>query len=343
MLSYFKLSPNTETTIKSLLLFAAIITAVGFIGSLVAGTAGMIASFVTTIGLSFGVMWYSREIALWIMNAKEIKPGDEPEGFDLYTMIDTLRQYPQINLKVMPKVCIMETEAKNAFATGRHQRHTAIAITTGLLRQAKKHTKGDMVAAKKLISAILLHELGHIVHNDIAIKTAASILMGGIRLLSESLYEQRKRKDSSHRSAWVTIAEFMLFYLIVPFIGNLLVLSLSRTREYAADDMAAECGKAADLAEAFELLKKPDPAAETKQMRSLSSMMCASLNPEGDQKIADSIKSPDIGWFKYSGLIILRALSTHPPLEARISRMKERAESENKTELENANKVVMVP
>jgi heat shock protein HtpX len=329
MLAYFKLSPNTETTLKTTLLLAAIMTAVGFVGSLVAGTAGMLASFLVTAGLSFGVMWYSREIALWLMDAKEIKPEDEPEGFDLYAMVDALRQYPQINLKVMPKVCTMETEAKNAFATGRHQQHTAIAITTGLLRQAKEYTKGDMVAAKKLISAILLHELGHIVHNDIAIKTTASILMGSIRLLSESLYKQRKQKDVS-RSAWGTIAEFMLFYFIVPFFGNLLVLALSRTREYAADDMAADCGKAADLAEAFELLKKPDPK-NTKEMRAFSSMMCASLNPESDQKVADSLKSPEIGWFHYSGLMILRALSTHPPLESRIARMKDRAtDCENK-------------
>ncbi len=338
----FKVSPTTETNIKSLLVMTGVLTLAGALGSLAAGTSGVLFGIGLTVATSTAVLWYSREIALWLFGAKEVKPDVKPEGFDLVAMVDKLRQLKEVNLSVMPKVCVMNSETKNAFATGRNQHHTAIAITTGLLKEAKTVAKGDMAKANRWIEAILLHELGHIVNRDITTKTAASILIGSVRVMSESLYRQKaeerslnKKSKKDESSTISKIGEYLVYHWIIPYTGTLLGLCLSRTREYAADDMAGKWGRAGDLAEAFELLRKPGKKGShghDHHMEAFSSMMCASFHPELDQKIQDGINASDVGYVESFSQGVRQLFATHPPLDARIARMKEQAkdyEAEN--------------
>jgi heat shock protein HtpX len=329
MKRFFTLSVNQETNIKSLLVLAGISTVVGALGSLVAGSIGLYLSIGFLFTTSALTMWYSRELALWAMKAEEVKPNEKPEGFDLTAMVDKLRKDKAIDLKVMPKVCIINSDIKNAFATGRHKGHTAIAVSTGLLKAAKEHAKGDQDKANRWIEAILCHELGHIANHDIATKTAASIMTGTINSMSEYLYFQKR--DDKDQTLLGAVAAFFMFKLIVPFTSTLLGLALSRTREFAADDMAATCGRAKDMAEAFELLRTPthghahgkDHKHEFAQMEAFSGMMCASLHPKEDQATANGLKEPNLGWGKWAGLKLSGMLSTHPALEDRIQRMKD--------------------
>lgn len=338
------MSPTTETNVKSLLVMSTLLTLAASIGSLVAGTSGLIVSLGFSAALPAVVFWFSREIAIWLMNAKEVKPGEKAEGFDLNEIIEKLRHEEAVNLKVMPKVCVMDSETKNAFATGRSQNHAAIAITRGLLKEAKLHAKDDMAHAQRLIEAILLHELGHIVNGDIATKTVASVMTGSIRVLSESLYEQRRKdrkidtdktaqtgvsNDREKPSFLARVGEYLLFNWVIPYTGTLLGLCLSRTREFAADDMAAKCGRAKDMAEAFELLRKPGEKGchdHSVHMEAFAGMMCASLNPQDDQKRADRLKAKDLGYFESFTLGVSNMFSTHPPLDERIKRMEEHAQ-----------------
>lgn len=334
-----KMSPTTETNVKSLLVMSALLSLAASVGSLVAGTSGLIVSLGFSAALPAVVFWFSREIAIWLMKAKEVKPGEKTEGFDLNEIIENLRNEEAVNLSVMPKVCVMDTETKNAFATGRSQNHAAIAITRGLLKEAKLYAKDDMAHAQRLIEAILLHELGHIKNGDIATKTVASVMTGSIRVLSESLYEQRRQeskttlRNTKRQSTNVQIekpsfmrrvAEYLLFNWIIPYSGTLLGLCLSRTREFAADDMAAKCGRAKDMAEAFELLRKPNKKGchdHSVHMKAFAGMMCASLNPVDDQRRADRLKAKDLGYLESFTLGVSNMFSTHPPLDERIERM----------------------
>lgn len=344
----FNISPTLETNLKSAAALAGVMTVVGYLGSLVAGTMGVYVGLGLTFLSSAAVLWYSRELALWLMSAKEVKAHEKPEGFDLNKIIDDLRKLEPVSLDVMPKVCIIESDTKNAFATGRHQGHTAIAITTGLLKAAKTHAKGDMNLATKWVEAILLHELGHIANRDIATKTAASILVGSIRVMSESLFKQRreareekaKKEGKDDTSFFYKMGEYFVFNWVIPYTGTLLGLFLSRTREFAADDMAAKCGRAKDMAQAFELLRTSscakDKHVHSAQMEAFSAMMCASLNPDADQQLADRIKSPNVGTFESIWLNISRAFSTHPALDDRIERMKEQEKQYGSSQDKNA-------
>lgn len=350
----FRISPTTETNLKSFVAFAAMLTLTGFIGSYVAGGLGVYLSLGFASTFTFATLWYCREISLWFMNAKEVKTEDKPEGFDLNKMVEELCSDPNINLKTKPKVCVIKSDKKNAFATGRSKNHTAIAITTGLLKEAKEKAGGDMLKASRWIEAIWCHELGHIVHHDVATKGVVSILSSALRILSEYIYDQRcdREKDKKNNnkdnkasaSLLKIITEYLLFYWIIPFTGTLLSLCLSRAREFAADDMAKKCGRAEDLAQAFENLLT---TAEFKggkyshshthhtcpHMEALSSMMCLSLDPEEDQKRVDTLADKNIGWFKWSCLQLAQLTSTHPAMEDRIKRLRTNHDAtENTTE-----------
>tara|TARA_R110002110_G_scaffold404606_1_gene623134 strand:+ start:162615 stop:163673 length:1059 start_codon:yes stop_codon:yes gene_type:complete len=329
----FTISPTTETNLRSLAVFAGILTLAGFVGSFVAAGTGIIASLALTITCSATVLWFSREIALWLMNAKEIKANEKPEGFDLVSMVEALRVNPEIQLKTMPKICIIESDKINAFATGRHQNHTAIAITTGLLKKAKEKANGDMALANKWIKAIWCHELGHIVNHDIATKTTISIFASALRIFSESIYKQRRAREDSNKhkdekevkspSFLQKMGEYILLYWLVPFSGTLLSLSLSRTREFAADDVARKCGHGQDLADAFDNLlrdTKNNGDHGSRNIDALASMMCMSMDAATDTQTSEALKT-EKSWVSWTCLQYKQFTATHPPIQDRIERL----------------------
>lgn len=349
----FRLSPTTETNLKSMIAFAGILTLTGFIGSFAAGAMGIYVSLALTTTFTMATMWYCRELVTWLMGAKEVKPGEKTEGFDLHAMVDALYKHPKINLSTKPKVCVIESDKKNAFATGRHKNHTAIAITTGLLKEALAKANGDQEKANRWIEAIWCHELGHIVHSDIATKSTMSLIASTLRILSEAIYDQRRKReaeqksksDSSSKSESESIslsqkiAEFFLFYWIIPFTGTLLSLCLSRAREFAADDMARQCGRGEDLAQAFEnLLKTPSYQGQKTATHScnhldaLSNMMCLSLDPATDKAHADALNDKNIGWLSWTYAQYKSWAATHPPIEDRIKRLREHQDTTNQAQ-----------
>ncbi len=64
----------------------------------------------------------------------------------------------------MPRVAIVDTDVPNAFATGRSPKHSAVAVTTGLLRRLDQRE----------IEGVLAHELTHIKNRDVRTMTLAS-------------------------------------------------------------------------------------------------------------------------------------------------------------------------
>lgn len=348
-MKFINISPTTETNIRTMLVFAGLMTAAGFVGSFLAGMSGVYTSIALSSAFTIGLVWYSREIVLWLFGAKEVKPGENPEGFDLTQMVENLRNEPPIQLQTMPKVCVIESEKINAFATGRHRDHAAIAITTGLLKKAKEKANGDMALATKWIEAVWCHELGHVVNRDIVTSSAANIIAASLRLFSENIYNQRRQNEARNRSRENTndgsadrnnrpgltriIAEYLLFYWLVPFVGTLLTMCLSRTREFAADDMARLCGRGKDLAEAFENLLSDhlhdhSPEDSDKSIHAFSSMLCLNLDVAADQKLADDAKKPEQSWLGWTWANYKAYTASHPPIQQRIERLRDNAEQD---------------
>jgi len=120
----------------------------------------------------------------------------------------------------MPKLYIVNNPSPNAFAFGRTQSDSGIAVHAGLLR----------ALGKDEVQGVLAHELGHINNRDVTVMTLASVLP--VMLFYAFLIFGR---DENGRGGIATI----LGAFVAQFIGQLLVMWLSRQREYLADEFSA--------------------------------------------------------------------------------------------------------
>ncbi|MCD6331511.1 MAG: M48 family metalloprotease [Thermoplasmata archaeon] len=152
----------------------------------------------------------SPKIVEMAMRVRYIKKEDMPR---LYSMVEKLAKEANIP---MPKVGIAEIELPNAFAFGRSVRDGRVCVTRGLLK----------ILNDEELEAVLGHEISHLKHRDMAIITMLSVIPLICYLAFWSLLWGRRRDSSSALA-------FLAF--IIYFITNLIVLYVSRIREYYAD------------------------------------------------------------------------------------------------------------
>ncbi len=205
------------------------------------------------------------------------------------------------SLPAMPKVYIMDTEAPNAFATGRKPENCAIAVTAGLLSRLNRDELQGVVA----------HETSHIINRDVLFMTFAGIMLGSIVLISEIFLRglwfsggsSRRYRSSSDRGggqgqAIVAIVA-ILFAILAPILAQLLYFAISRRREYLAD------------ASAVRLTRYPEGLASALEKISTSSEQL----PRANKVTAPMyIVNP----LKREGEKLSDLTSTHPPISERI-------------------------
>src|SRR3970282_2230302 len=116
---------NTLKTTFLMALFAVLlVTAGGALG----GEGGMMMAFVFALVMNGVSYWFSDKIVLRMYGAKEIGLEEAPK---LHRMVQELTMRAKMP---MPKLYLIPQEAPNAFATGRDERHAAVAVTEGILR-----------------------------------------------------------------------------------------------------------------------------------------------------------------------------------------------------------------
>lgn len=169
------------------------------------------------VGL-FVQYYFSDKIVLAAAGARVVEPSQAPE---LYGIVQRLAQ--QANLPV-PRVAIVDTPMPNAFATGRNPKHAVVAVTTGLRSQL----------SNRELEAVLAHEMTHIRNRDMTVMTMA----GSFAAVASFIVQMGfwfgiggEDDDRNGNSFFVVL----LVSLVVAFLSHLLVMALSRYREYAAD------------------------------------------------------------------------------------------------------------
>jgi heat shock protein HtpX len=139
-------------------------------------------------------------------------------------------------LPYTPKCYVIESDALNAFATGRDPQHSLIGVTTGLLQTLDRQE----------LEGVLAHEMSHIYNRDTLLMMVAAILVGGIALFSHSIMRilyyggggggRRSSRDSdSGGGGAILMLIGLVFIILAPIFANLLNLFLSRKREFLAD------------------------------------------------------------------------------------------------------------
>lgn len=220
---------NLVRTAMLLALMTALFMGVGY---LIGGAGGMMIAFAIAAGMNLFSYWNSDKMVLKMHNAVEVDATTAPE---YYQMVADLARNADLP---MPRVYVIHNAQPNAFATGRNPENAAVAASTGLLEALNEQE----------IAAVMAHELAHVQHHDTLTMTITATLAGAISMLGNfALFFGGNRNNSPFGFVGVVVA-----MLVAPVAAMLVQMTISRTREYAADRRGAEiCGNPLWLASAL--------------------------------------------------------------------------------------------
>ena len=114
---------------KTFLLLSALTALLIVIGGLIGGKGGIIIALVLAGLMNMGAYWYSDKIVLHMYNTREVN-HDNTSG--LYGIVQNLAKKASLP---MPKIYLIDSDAPNAFATGRNPQKASVAATTGLINR----------------------------------------------------------------------------------------------------------------------------------------------------------------------------------------------------------------
>lgn len=275
---------------KTFLLMAILTALLVWVGDLIGGRQGAVVALIFAGLMNFFAYWFSDKIVLAMYGAKEVTEAQAP---GLYRIVRELTQRAGLP---MPKVYIIETDAPNAFATGRNPKHAAVAVTRGILR----------ILDEEELKGVIGHELSHIKNRDILISTIAATLVGALSYLAmmarwSLFFGGFGYGDDERGGNPLGLLGLIVFTTLAAFAAMLIQLAISRAREYLADEGGAKlAGNPRFLARA---LAKLEAAARRMPLQ---------VNPAtAHMFIVNPLRGRDI----------LTLFSTHPPIEERIRRL----------------------
>lgn len=284
--------------LKTTLLMATLTGILIAIGGAVAGSTGALIMLVISLGMNFYAYWNSDSICLRAYNAQEITREEAP---NLYELVEKLAKRAELP---MPRVCIIEADEPNAFATGRDPEHAAVAVTTGIM-QALDYNE---------LAGVISHELSHVKHRDTLISTIAASIAGVISMIANVAQFAAIFGSSNDDEESSNPLVLMATAIIAPIAAMIIQMAISRTREYSADAEGGRiCGNPLYLANA---LAKIDYFAKHGEM--------PNAKPETSHMF---IISPFAG----SGKSLANLFSTHPLTEDRIAKLREQASEQGIT------------
>ncbi|MFN7998254.1 MAG: zinc metalloprotease HtpX [Bryobacteraceae bacterium] len=210
---------------KTIALLASLTALMMWAGQAVGGATGLWFALIAAAAMNLGVYWFAGTIVLRMHHASEISPMQSPE---LYATVQQLVVRAHLP---MPKIYVIPEDSPNAFATGRNPGNGVIAVTAGLLR----------VLDRDETAAVIAHELGHIKNRDTLIMAIAATFAGALSMLANAAmfgsllggHGGSDGDEGSHPLAG------LLGVLLAPLAATLVQMSISRTREFLADEAAA--------------------------------------------------------------------------------------------------------
>ncbi len=235
------------------------------------------------------VIWF---VIAWFFHTRMIRklshshPVTRKEEPELYNLLENLSIAAGIPA---PRLEIIETHARNAFASGIDQNSYTVTVTRGLMQSLTKDE----------IEAVLAHELMHIMNKDVRLLIITIIFTGMIGFAAQMVWSQIRygfifSGNRRNKGGGVLI---MIALAVILWLGYMITLctrfAISRKREYMAD------------AGAVQLTKNPQA-----MMRALQRIAGRDVIPETTGDIAMMCienHKPFIGLF-----------ATHPPIAKRI-------------------------
>jgi heat shock protein HtpX len=229
--------------LKTAILMAGLTALLMAVGYAIGGTQWMFMAFLLAAGMNFFSYWYSDKMVLAMTQAQEIGPADAPE---LFAMVKRLTERAGLP---MPRLYVAPDPTPNAFATGRNPEHAAVAVNQGLLNMLDRDE----------VEGVIAHEIAHIKNRDILISTIAATMAGALTMIAQwlqfSLMFGGAGRDEEGEGMNPLAALVMV--IVAPIAAMIIQMAISRSREYAADDLGGRlCGRPLSLAEALLKLER---------------------------------------------------------------------------------------
>jgi heat shock protein HtpX len=162
--------------------------------------------------------------APYLINAMyKVEEATGSDSIGLRNMVERLSQKAGVNT---PKVMLANIPIPNAFAYGSPIAGSRVAVTSGLMKELESEE----------IEAVLGHELGHLKHKDVQTMMLASVMpaifyyIGNSMMMSGYYGAASDRESRGGGAILIGMASMAIYYVL-----NLVVLGLSRLREYYAD------------------------------------------------------------------------------------------------------------
>ena len=249
-------------------------------------------TILTAVAIWFMIAWFFHtKMIRSLARSRPVTREEEPELYNLLENLCISRGMP------LPHLEIIETHARNAFASGISNSTYSVTVTRGLMNSL----------AKDELEAVLAHELTHIENRDVRLLIVTVIFTGLFGFLAQMVWNSIRynmfyvRGGGRDRNSGGAVVVIFLIALIL-WLGYLATLlmrfALSRRREYMAD------------AGAIEMTKNPEA-----MMRALMRISGRDRIPESTDDIAMMCienHKPFLGMF-----------ATHPPIERRIQAISE--------------------
>jgi len=277
------------SNVKTVVLLVAISGLLLAIGFFVAGTAGLVLAGILAAVMNIGSYWFSDKLALAMTGAKEVTPDQEPRLHAIVDSVAAMANMPK------PRVCIIQNDSPNAFATGRNQTHATVAATTGIMR----------ILDERELTAVFGHELGHIRNRDILVNAIVATIASAISFLAwmgqwALIFGGGRDRNGGGMLGIVALLATIIF---APIAAGIIRMAISRQREYGADETGAYITHAPlSLASALQKLEDYSRAKPMQVNPAVSHLFI--VNPLGKVNFA-------------------QLFSTHPPVQKRIERLNE--------------------
>jgi heat shock protein HtpX len=239
--------------------------------------------------LAFVQYFTSDKIALLASGAKVVERDQAPELHDMVERLAAMADLPK------PRVAVIPTDVPNAFATGRSPKKSVVAVTEGLWNRLEPQE----------IEGVLAHELTHVANRDVAVMTIASFFaMVAATLARFGLFGGMfggGDRDRGGAPVWLILFAVSLLTYVVSYV---LMMMISRYREYAADRGAALItGAPENLMSALQKIASRITQIPQRDLREVQGMNAFFIIPTNVRQ-------------GFAELFM-----THPPLEKRLARL----------------------
>ncbi len=288
-------SANVRRTWLLFLVFFIVVVGIGYVFSQAYGDPSfLVFAVIFTVVYSLISYYSSATIALKLARAQEVQKSDNPMLYNIVENLCIADGLPMPKLYVTPEMQI------NAFATGRDEKHSAVAVTAGALQRLDKNE----------LTGVLAHELSHVKNRDILVSTVAAILAGIVSLAADVFLRSiffrniggmgggRGRNNEAQEIFFIA---GIVLSILAPIGTMLIQLAISRRRESLAD------------ASGVLLTRYPEGLISALQKIAVDATPMASAKDSTAHMWLDTpFKGKGASWWH-------TLFATHPPIEQRIA------------------------